>query len=304
MAFVNAVALPAPNWLEESNVFHAKSLRRLTRLVSGAKTGILSGGDFQVTSTLPASMNVQVARAGGLMVPAIDPTLGSYIAFQDAAQSQVAVPAADATYTTQHLLCVQILDSDYSGTILAGNLGIVAGTPAASPTDPALPTDGIYVPLARIIVPARAATVTNIVDLRQLISLGGTPALAYVEVTTAQTGFAVITWGDVTGTNVSFATPGGHRIKQTISVDINKGSTDPTGQVAVSLWDSANTTEYWRTWVTVQQANNHIAYNSRIVPYAAGTYNFKLRIYSFNGFANTGGSPTSPTTLSFEDLGP
>ena len=162
-----------------------------------------------------------------MMVPAIDPTLGSYIAFQDAAQSQVAVPAADATYTTQHLLCVQILDSDYSGSILAGNLGIVAGTPAASPSDPALPTDGIYVPLARIIVPARATTVTNIVDLRQLISLGGTPALAYVEVTTQQTGFAQTTWGDVTGTNVSFVTPGGHRIKETMSVDRHQGIERP-----------------------------------------------------------------------------
>jgi hypothetical protein len=304
MAFVNAVALPAPNWLEQSSVYHAKSLRRLTRLVTGAKTGILSGGDFQVTATLPASMNVNVAKAGGLMVPAVDSTLGSYIAYQDAAQSQVAVPAADATYATQHLLCVQILDSDYSGTVLAGNLGIVAGTPAATPTDPTLPTDGLYVPLARIIMAARATAATNIVDLRQLIAIGGTPALAYVEVTTPQTGFAQTTWGDITGTSVSFVTPGGHRIRETVSVPVTKGSSDPTGQAAVSVWDTANTTEYWRTWVTVQQALNHTAHNSRIVNYAAGTYNFKLRIYSFNGFANTGAAPTAPVILSFEDLGP
>lgn len=171
MAFVNAVPLAAPLWLEESNVFHASSLRKLVQLYSRGSNGVMGANDLLVTPTTPASMAVHVG-AGDAIGQSPDPVQGSYILTVPPAGEQVTVPAADATNPRNDIVALQVQDPDYQGTALAANVGIVEGTPGAQPQDPPMPTDALYIPLYRVPVGTAAPSISAVQDIRPFADRG------------------------------------------------------------------------------------------------------------------------------------
>jgi hypothetical protein len=139
---------------------------------NGVGEGVLGVGDLAVTQNGTPNMSVNVA-AGAAFVKNDRATFGgTYHVLNDATVNKT-ISAADATNPRRDLVVVRIRDAAYTGAVNSWDLFVITGTPAASPSDPAIPTDGSYITLARVAVAAGATSITNanITDLRPIAYL-------------------------------------------------------------------------------------------------------------------------------------
>ena len=131
--------------------------------------GVVNTGDLLVTQTTTASQTVNVAGGfpgGEVLIPgSIGATQGLYYALNDATVN-LAIAASNATNPRIDVVYAAVQDAAYSGSTNTWVLGVVTGTPAASPTVPALPSSAVA--LAQILVPASSTSVVtaNITDVR------------------------------------------------------------------------------------------------------------------------------------------
>jgi hypothetical protein len=132
-----------------------------------------SGTGLQVTQDATADMNVLVAT-GTVFVPASILTNAGWTCHNNGTVS-LGVNAASAANPRIDLVIAHVYDAtDDSGTQNAWALEVVAGTPAASPHAPSVPTNAVV--LAQVAVAKNATTITNgnITDVRpQTVALGG-----------------------------------------------------------------------------------------------------------------------------------
>lgn len=144
---------------------------------AGGGHGVVGAGDLAVTQNGTPNMSVNVA-AGRCIVRAGNASsiaAACWSGMNDAAVN-VAIAAADPTNPRRDLVIFQVRDSNYGEAASDARITVVTGTPAASPSDPALTSYPNALVLARVAVAAAATTVTNanITDLRTRVhAVGG-----------------------------------------------------------------------------------------------------------------------------------
>jgi hypothetical protein len=108
--------------------------------------------------------------------------------------STTALSTADPTNPRRDLVVVRIRDAAYFGATNSWDLFVITGTPAASPVDPTIPSDGSYLLLARVAVAAGATSITNanITDLRAFV-FSGVQSRRYTTPGGTTSGTAVLT---------------------------------------------------------------------------------------------------------------
>lgn len=197
--------------------------RQFARLMalSGVVDGV--GGELAVTAS-GTNRVLSVAAGRGY----VDGFL-----YDQPASASVETAVADPTYDR---IDVAVLRYDPDATLTAGSvdLHLVQGTPAASPTVPALTTDpsGVFeVALAQVIVRAGSSTnaQSDVTDLRvnsgSVVSVAGVPVGPYTEPFTDL--------GNVSGTvSINFTVGNVFRINPTAAVTIEWAGLPPSGEVA------------------------------------------------------------------------
>lgn len=144
--------------------------------------GVLGGGNSLKVGP-GGGMNV-VVDGGSFVVPSGTPTNGSYTATL-ASQATLTVQAASATNPRIDLVCGTVTDNGNSTSF--GMVQIIAGTPAASPVVPSLPSASV--PLAYVTVPANATSIVsgNVADERTYTAAVG--GIIPVPVASAPSGY-------------------------------------------------------------------------------------------------------------------
>jgi hypothetical protein len=129
--------------------------------------------DLKVTQRSTPDRWVSIS-AGICYVNATSATGGVYICTNDASYD-VQTSASHATLARKDIIIARVYDAiDDTGSQNQFTIEVVTGTPAASPSRPAAPSQSTI--LAELLIPAASTTVTNanITDLRiQTVALGG-----------------------------------------------------------------------------------------------------------------------------------
>lgn len=166
--------LQPPVALQNVSTLNADDFRGLIQALVPTE-GIIASGNLAVVENGTPNMSVNVAAGAAIIAGDDTPTTqGSYFVKNDATKN-LTVTAADPTNPRKDIVVARVRDAFYSGSDNDWLLAVVAGTPAASPAEPALPNNALK--LAVITVAAAATTVTNavITDSRTMATpLGAT----------------------------------------------------------------------------------------------------------------------------------
>jgi hypothetical protein len=152
-----------PSWLQNGS--YTAQNDRLNANATWGTTGVRRTGDLAVTQNSPTGMSVLVAAGWGVILGNFTTNVGTYGFYNDGAVTAT-ITTADATLPRIDLVCITVNDSAYSGSLNSVVVQVVAGTPNASPTVPATPTNSLA--LARVAVAAGATSIVNanITDVR------------------------------------------------------------------------------------------------------------------------------------------
>lgn len=168
-----------PPWALQNLVTHTAAVNREHLLLqAGGAEGVLASsglGTLAVTQRgAGANMSVDVAAGVCAVMGDENNVQGLYGCVNDATKN-VTIAAADPTNPRRDLIVARVQDAFYSGGTNAWSLAVIQGTPAASPSDPAMVNNAVC--LARVTVPAAASSIVNanITDLRAYAPLGIIP---------------------------------------------------------------------------------------------------------------------------------
>lgn len=155
----------------------AEDVRRFMKRMFGKRQGVLETTDLAVTekSGTP-DMSVDVADGSCIILGDESANQGSYF-LENIGTLNVVISASDPTNARKDLIVAQIEDSDYSGATDAGSIVVVTGTPAASPSEPAVPDNAIVLALVDVAASATSIVNANITDRRTSTSGQTQPAL-------------------------------------------------------------------------------------------------------------------------------
>jgi len=145
-----------PSWLQNGS--HPAENDRLSMQAIIASTGIIGSSSLAVTQAASPAMAVQVATGWGAVVGNYTTNMGVYQFYNDAA-TQLTVTTSNPSNPRIDRVVVTILDAYYTGSSNTVTFQVIAGTPASSPTAPAIPQNSIS--LATIAVAAGATSITN-----------------------------------------------------------------------------------------------------------------------------------------------
>jgi hypothetical protein len=153
-----------PSWLQAGS-YPAESDRQIQQALY-ATTGIIGTSSLAVTPNSPAGMSVRVAAGWGAIVGTTQANMGVYTFYNDALTT-LTVTTADPTNPRIDRVVVTVRDAYYTGAFNDVIFQVLAGTPAGSPTAPAVPANSIS--LATIAVGAAVTSITagNITDTRE-----------------------------------------------------------------------------------------------------------------------------------------
>jgi hypothetical protein len=143
--------------------------------------GVVRSTDLNVTQNGTPNMTVLVSAGGAFIRGTQSSNQGAYHVWNDASQSLTI--ATSAAQPRNDLIIAYVRDQSYSGSSSDAQLAVVAGTPAASPSDPSLSAYPNALVLARVVVAASTSTITTamITDLRPLANqLNKVPSFASV----------------------------------------------------------------------------------------------------------------------------
>jgi hypothetical protein len=291
-----------PNWYQNES-YTAQNDRSLISSLFASEGGIVNPGDFAVNPRgAGANLSVDVSSGWAAVVGTDAPSQGTYLDRLQAIKNFPLTAVPGAGLSRYDLVIVRNYDAAVLGAISSPpwDIEVIAGTPAASPSIPAVPKSSIPLAVLGPITNSTTQITSALITDRRTRAAGG--VLAYAEVTAPQTGFPVTTWVTVTGTTISFNVPGpDRRIRVAFWGTIAKGSGDPAGQQAIGLWDA--TTEWARTYAYCVPAFNAPFAYERVLTLPAGRYTWHMQIYSFQGFSNTAASATNPVVVLIEDIG-
>jgi hypothetical protein len=174
-----ALKLPSLFHGAAGNSYSAARIRRMMGSFALDVEGVLGGADMLVVADSPASLRARVS-AGRALVNSDYTNPGVYLVENDSIANAPFVGAADPTNPRIDLLVLRVHDLATDGGGGSGEVSdtdafeVVAGTAAASPVAPLLPSNAI--PLAELRVNAGATTISTITDRRPFATLQA-PAL-------------------------------------------------------------------------------------------------------------------------------
>jgi hypothetical protein len=155
--------LSPPSWLQAGS-YPAESDRQIQQALY-ATTGIIGSSYLAVTQNSPDGMSVRVAAGWAAIVGTTQANMGTYVSYNDALTT-LTVTTADPTNPRIDRVVVTVRDAYYTGAFNDVIFQVLAGTPASSPTAPAVPANSIS--LATIAVGAAVTQINtaNITDTR------------------------------------------------------------------------------------------------------------------------------------------
>lgn len=213
----------------QASLHPAEDVRRFIATLFGDQEGIFLSTDLAVTEK-SGTPNMSVDVAGGRCVIKGDSATyqGSYF-MENRGVANVAITTADPTNPRIDRVIAEVLDAAYSGVTNAWQIRVVAGTPAGSPSAPALPNNAIS--LATVSVPAADTIINNaqITDTR--------PRL--LETTQGFVSSAVVAYNlttTPTSTGATFTLPAGRWLIQAKGEGANV--TGSSEQVTTEIYNS------------------------------------------------------------------
>ena len=218
-----------PSWLQNGS--HPAENDRLTVQAQYATTGTIGSGSLAITAQASPNMTVNAA-AGWCAILGSTASSGVYTAYNDAT-TVLTITTASLTLPRIDRIVVTVSDSAYSGSTNTVAFQVLAGTPAASPSAPATPSNSIS--LATIAVAANATSITsgNITDTRTAVTSNAFLLLTGGTVTGATTFSGATT---ISGTT---ALSGATTLSNTTTLS---GTTTISGATTVTNTISSNTT--------------------------------------------------------------
>ena len=156
-----------PSWLQNGS--HPAENDRLSTQALYATTGIIGSSSLAVSQNSPAGMSVIVASGWSAIVGTTQANMGAYVVFNDA-NNVLTVTTANPTNPRIDRVVVTVQDAYYTGAFNDVIFQVIAGTPASSPTAPAIPANSIS--LATIAVGAGVTSIlnANITDTRVAVT--------------------------------------------------------------------------------------------------------------------------------------
>jgi len=156
-----------PSWLQAGS--YPAQFDRIIQQALYATTGIIGDTSLAVSPNSPVGMSVRVASGWAAVIGTTTADMGVYTIFNDALVT-LTVTTADPTNPRIDLVCATVRDAYYSGANNDVIFQVIAGTPAGSPTAPALPANSIS--LATIAVGAAVTQINsgNITDTRVAVT--------------------------------------------------------------------------------------------------------------------------------------
>lgn len=146
--------------------YAAKYDRWLAKLL--LSEGIFASGAFAVTQNSSPGMSVFVA-AGNALIQNDSSDAGSYIVTNDASMTK-SIAAADPSNPRIDRVILQMYDStDISGALDKCDIEVLTGTPAGSPSAPAIPSNAISLATVAVAAGATQVVTANITDTRAIV---------------------------------------------------------------------------------------------------------------------------------------
>jgi hypothetical protein len=137
----------------------AEDVRRIFDIFVGVgSSGYVSTGDLAVSESGTPAMSVSVA-AGRALIQGTESNYSGVYAVENRLATTLTVTAANASNPRIDVVVAKIQDQAYSGSVNAWSLAVVDGTPASSPTAPAIPANSLK--LAEVAVAAASSAVLN-----------------------------------------------------------------------------------------------------------------------------------------------
>lgn len=142
----------------------AEDVRRF--LGSLPMPGVVTLGDLAVTEK-SGTPNMSVDVAGGrAFIAGTEATYQGTYMVENRGAANLAVAAADPTNARKDLVVARVKDAAYSGATNAWELAVVTGTPAPSPSEPAVPANSLVLALVTVAAGTTSITNANITDRR------------------------------------------------------------------------------------------------------------------------------------------
>ena len=156
-----------PSWLQNGS--HTAENDRLAQQAILSTSGVVGSASLNVAPNSPTGMSVLVASGYAGIVGTYQSNMGVYTVVNDAT-TQLTVTTADPTNPRIDRVVVTIADSAYTGVSNTATLSVIAGTPASSPTAPAVPTNAISLATIAVAAATTAITSGNITDTRAFVN--------------------------------------------------------------------------------------------------------------------------------------
>lgn len=156
----------SPPYAEQNGQHDARLFRLATFSAFRDTSGVVGPGDLAVSAQSTPNMSIQVG-AGRVWIKGTQlasvpggtwSTQGAYYGYNDAPVT-LTVAAADPTNPRIDAVVAYVLDAFYSGASNLFVLGVVTGTPAPSPSTPAVPSNGLL--LGTLAVAANATSISS-----------------------------------------------------------------------------------------------------------------------------------------------
>jgi hypothetical protein len=283
------------------NTQEPESLRQIHQMLVRVP-GIVASGDFLVTQTGTPSRAVSVA-AGFAFVPGTNssPAQGAYHVYNDAAVT-VSITAADPTNPRIDVICVTVPDAYYLGASNTPILQAIAGTPAGSPSAPAIPANSLA--LANVAVAANATTIVNanITDGRVKFLPGGAMGRlggSFLTADQSPIGAATV---NVTSLSTVVTTVGTRRLRVTLEMPWLVVGTTACPVGFVSLLENGTIVAQAGFSCPVSGYGNAEITTERTP--SAGTWTYAAQITFGAGTANSiHAAATIPSSLFVDDVG-
>lgn len=225
---------------QASGLWGGNSIAELPILLSAFGDGVVAGavsGDFAVTYD-GAGLDVDIAAGKALL---------DGIAVTNPSSHELTIGAADGTHPRIDRIILELTRTagDTEGKVM---LKVLAGTPAASPSAPAL-TDSsstLQISLAQVRVNALATTVTSVTDERPYVLTGITRNPALISVLRTAPGATALT---TTGTTIaalqhSVTLVSGVTYDIAVEVDLLVDGTTSVAQIAGFIEGTSNASDY------------------------------------------------------------
>lgn len=280
------------------------------------ESGVVGVADdsFEVTQDTGSNMQVSIGSGAAGDKAAIKRDGRVYIIEHQNASQLLTVAASDPNDDRIDLVVARVYDdeADSSGNTY-GDIEIITGTPAGSPTAPAVPAGAIA--LAEILVAEDAVAITNgnITDLREEMHVtresrddGPRGVLGYASRTDDQGSISSI--ADLTSLSVTVDVPAGRRLKITghAQVALTFSGTETLSAVG-TVRESTTVLGRWCSFIDNGSGSRSMAQDGCIViTPAAGSHTYKLSLERGTGSGTVGIDQASdnPAFILVEDIGP